>query len=109
MGSKIIGRDAVFYWDTPLPPNFQVLSDAQVKQSNPSGAGESSWEEIQWRPARHELEYSWEAFRRASMEGSLLLTVAGSLNAERIWMGGIGGREHELAGKDNGGGGLGGL
>ena len=42
--------------------------------------------------------------RRAASEGSLLLTVAGSLNAYRIRRGGKGRGEHESAGKGGGGG-----
>ena len=47
---------------------------------------------------------SREAVRWSASEGSLLLTVAGSLNAGRIWRGGGGLEEHDRAGKGGGGG-----
>ena len=64
----------------PHHPNFQVLPAAQVKRRETSGAGASGRADIQGKPARHWLESSWEAFRRAASEGSLYMTVEFSLN-----------------------------
>ena len=50
------------------------------------------------------MEASWEAVRRAASEGSLSLTVAGSLSAKWIRRGSGGRGEHEREGKGSGGG-----
>ena len=50
----------------------------------------------------HWLEASWEAARQAASEISMLLTVAGSINAKRIRRGSGGGGYNERLGKGGG-------
>ena len=50
MGSKIIGRSAIFYQDAPPPPKLQVLLAVEVDQSKTSGAGASSQADSQGQP-----------------------------------------------------------
>ena len=104
MGSNIIGREAIFYKEAPPPPppNFQVLPSTQVDQSKTSGAGAYGRADSQGRPARHLLEASREAVRWAASEGSLSLTVAGSLSNECIRRGSGGRGDHEREGKGSG-------
>ena len=92
----------ILYQDAPSPPppNFQVLPAAQVGRSKTSGARDPGWENSR----AVSQAFVGACHRRAASEGSLSLTVVGSLNTKRRWRVGEVRGENEQVDKVNGGG-----
>ena len=97
MGYKITGGGgAVFYQDAPPPaqPPSTTSSTGRVEQAHRRRGVRSG--RVRGGQPGNGLK---PVGRRAAIEGSLLLTVLGSLGAERIWRFGGGGGYQKRVGK----------
>ena len=98
LGSNIIEGAPYSTGTPPAPLNFKVIPAAQVRQCETSGAGASSWAQS----GADNQAFVGAHRRRAASEGSMSLTVAGSLDTERSRRGGEGRGDHECVRKGGG-------
>ena len=84
---------------SPPPPTSKYYRQHRFGVARPQAPGRLVGQN-QGRPTRHWFE---SVRRRATSEGSMLLTVTGSLNTERRQRGGKGRGEHDRTGQGGGG------
>ena len=99
--SNIIGGVTYSTWNPlPTPPQLPNTISSTVRRRETSGDGEPGWTD----PGAASQALVGARLRRSASEGPLSPKVTGSLDMKRIYSGGEGRGDQELAGKDCGGG-----